>query len=276
MENKGIVGLVQIATRRSFRTLSVLTLVLFAGNAFAQTNSTPAAASQPDTPKPASSPAPQGITYVGGQLRIDVVNATMAEVLTRVSALTGVPIDLPPLPDSERMQIVKLGPGSPREILAALLRDSHLNYLIESSGTDPDKLQSVLILPEDKKTGNESVAANPPENTYYRRNVQAQVRQEPEPPPPSVPPAQPENTTASDNAMPQLPSAPALIEPDQTAPRPSLQQNEVGGAKAAALSPPAVLNQDNISQQLQRMYQQRAQINQQQISQAAGSNTAAH
>ncbi|MBV8069849.1 MAG: hypothetical protein JO270_08100, partial [Acidobacteriaceae bacterium] len=131
-------------------------------------------------------------------------------------------------------------------------------------------------LPEDKKTGNESVAANPPENTYYRRNVQAQVRQEPEPPPPSVPPAQPENTTASDNAMPQLPSAPALIEPDQAGPRPSVQQNEVGGARAAALSPPAVLNQDNISQQLQRMYQQRAQINQQQISQAAGSNTAAH
>ena len=266
---------VQTANRsRGLPPACVFALILFARNAFPQVNSWLPSSAQHDAAKSAPS-QPQGITYVGGQLRIDVVNATMAEVITQVAALTGVAIELPPATDNERMQVVKIGPGSPREVLATLLRDSHLNYLIESSDTDPDKLQSVLILPEDKKSGNESAATNPSENTYYRRNLQAQVRQEPEPPPPSPSPVQPENTTTSDNAMPQLPAAPALVEPDQTGPHPSLQQNEVPGARAGALSPPPVLNPDNINQQLQRMYQQRAQINQQQIPQAAGNNTAA-
>ena len=53
---------------------------------------------------------------MGGQLRIDVLGTTLADVLAKVAALTGVTIDLPEAAKDERLPVVQLGPGPAREV----------------------------------------------------------------------------------------------------------------------------------------------------------------
>src|SRR3954471_21101286 len=73
-----------------------------------------------DAPAPAPLPpaAPPKVSYVGGQLKIDAVGSTLADVLKKVGTLAGVSIDIPAGANTERMPFVELGPGPPREILA--------------------------------------------------------------------------------------------------------------------------------------------------------------
>jgi hypothetical protein len=72
------------------------------------------------------------------------------------------------------------------------------------------------------------------------------------------------------SAVPQT----AAVQPDQTAPPsspmpdvsgqfPQLQPDTTNPAKPGALAPPQSLNTDSINLQLQQMYQQRAQMTQQ-------------
>src|SRR6516162_4796871 len=111
----------------------VLAVLLFARVAVAQDTQAPVApavatearvaapqASAPTTSvAPASQPAPAGslnISYVDGQLRIDALDSTLRDVLTKVAALTGVKIEIPAGASSERLPVVKLGPGPARQI----------------------------------------------------------------------------------------------------------------------------------------------------------------
>src|ERR1019366_8041606 len=170
----------------------VLAFFLFAGVAIAQqhqarpmrpfpTAAAPTAAAVPATaadgpaqPVPAPPPlekrptVPAKISYVAGQLRIDAFDVPLADVLQKVAALTGVIIDLPPGARNERLPVVELGPGTARQVLAELLSDSAFDFLIQSSSADPDKLQSVLLMPRDKKGGGTTTAdgtARPPRGT---------------------------------------------------------------------------------------------------------------
>jgi hypothetical protein len=95
--------------------------------------------------------AAPGISYTDGQLTINVLNTTLSEVLGKVAKLTGVVIDLPADAGAEKLQIVELGPGSARQILASLLSESNFDYLIQSADNDPEKIQSVLLMPRGKK-----------------------------------------------------------------------------------------------------------------------------
>jgi len=241
-------------------------LALLTRSALAQGRPTPTGATQDASPKQAPGLA-HGVSYAGGQLALNLVDVSLAEVLARIATLTAVKIDLPQPSDNTRLQVVKLGPGSPREVLVELLSDSHLNYVIESSDTDPGKLQSVLIMPEDKSSPHDSVGAEASANPYYRRNELSQMRHE-QPPPESSEPAPRENAPPVESAATQ---EPAVVEPVQSAPRTPAQELQTSAARAGALSPPQVLNQENITQQLQQMYQQRAQIAQLQRAQGAPS-----
>jgi hypothetical protein len=182
----------------------------------------------------------------------------LADVLTQVATLTGVKIDIPAGASSERMPVVELGPGPARQILAALLSDSNFDYLIQASDADPERIQSVLLMPREKKgsgingadvvarasRGPDVAAAAPPE---------APVADSP------VPPAAAE---ANSNPAPAA-APPTPVQPDQTGQFPLLQPDTTNPAKPGALTPPATLNQDSINQQLQQMYQQRLQMTQQ-------------
>jgi hypothetical protein len=212
---------------------------------------------------------PAKISYVDGQLRIDAFDVTLADVLTKVAALTGVIIDLPAGARNERMPVVELGPGTARQVLAELLSDSTFDFLIQSPGADPDKLQSVLLIPREKKGGGTAAAdgtARPP------RGPSALAAAQPEAPVPDSPlPAQPEiaapaasSLNAVAEAMPADPSTPpaqAAALPDQPMSLPSsLQPDPTALSRPGALAPPQTLSPQSINQQLQQMYQTRMQM----------------
>jgi hypothetical protein len=116
----------------------------------------------------------------------------------------------------------------------------------------------VLLMPRGKKgggtNGSDAVArasrgpAAPPEAPAPDRPPVA--------PPPEI--AAPEAPAAL-QADPSTPSA----QPDQSGQFPLLQPNTSNPAKPGALTPPPTLSPESINQQLQQMYQQRAQMTQQ-------------
>jgi hypothetical protein len=161
------------------------------------------------------------------------------------------------------MPVVELGPGPARQILASLLSDSNFDYLIQASDADPEKIQSVLLMPRGKKgsgsNGSDAVArasrgpAAPPE---------APVPDSPAPAPPEIPAPDASSLTQPAPAQPEQATPPPPVQPDLSG-QPLLQPNTSNPAKPGALTPPPTLSPESINQQLQQMYQQRAQMTQQ-------------
>ena len=263
--------------RRTRQRCCVLALLLCATAANAQDIQTESATPAPAPEKPPE--ARKEISYVDGQLKIDALNATLAEVLAKVAALTGVKIDLPEGATSEPMPVIDLGPGPAREILASLLRDSNFDYLILATDKDPEKIQSVVLMTRDKKgsgaNGIEAVA-RPTRSPYSRAAAPPPRQDEPAPPDPPAP-VQPENAVAGVNSPngPTQPDASApspqpdsstsslSTQPDLSVPPPFGQPLQTNIPPTFPVPPPAVMNQQNINQQLQQMYQQRMQMMQQ-------------
>jgi hypothetical protein len=216
---------------------------------------------------------PPKISYVSGQLRIDALDVTLADVLTKVAALTGVNIDVPAGANSEWMHIVEFGPGPARKILASLLSDSNFDYLIQASDTDPEKIQNVVLMPREKRGSetNGTYAAARPSRSPYARAIAPPALSEEAQVPDSPVPGQLENAVAESNSWnPQ----PASTQPEQSMPLPSaepdkpmrlpLSQPEQSNlTMPATLTPPPTLSPQSIQQQLQQMYQQRVQMIQQ-------------
>jgi len=211
------------------------------------------------------------ITYVDGQLKISALHVTMADVLAKVSAVTGVKIDLPEGASNERLPIVELGPGPAREVLASLLSDTNFDYLILASDSDPLKLQSVLVMPREKK-GSSPPVPDPPRNRYAKA-VAPPPEPEPAPPVPDNPaPAQAaEPATALNQQPPAAPADPSAPPPtpDQSAlasaqdpsmPSQTQQPGMLNGLRIAPQPVPSNLDQQSINQTLQQMYQQRQQL----------------
>jgi hypothetical protein len=203
---------------------------------------------------------------VGGQLKIDALNATLADVLTKVAALTGAIIDIPDGANGERMPVVELGPGPARQVLASLLSDSSFDYVIQASDTDPGRMQRVLLMPREKRDAASDArdAATRPSRSPYSR-AQARPAMPEEAPPPE---AQPEGAAAEAApldlpATPAQPAPPPPAPPDPSGQFPLLQPDPSNPAKPGALAPPQSLSPQGISQQLQQMYQQRMQMTQQ-------------
>jgi hypothetical protein len=205
---------------------------------------------------------PAKITYVGGQLRIDAFDVTLADVLAKVSALTGVIIDLPAGARTERMPVVELGPGTARQVLAELLSDSTFDFLIQSSSADPDKLQGVLLIPKDKKgAAAADGSARPPRSPFARASAQPEAVPDSPPPETAVPESSSLSTVAE--VMPAAPVAPPVAPamPDQPMQLPStLQQDPTALSRPGALAPPQSLSPQTINTQLQQMYQTRMQM----------------
>ncbi len=242
---------------------------------------TPEATGQ-NTPAPSTSgqttAAPLNISYVAGKLKIEALDSTLRDILTKVAALTGVKIDIPPGASSERLPVVKLGPGPARQILAALLSASSFDYFIMASAADPEGVHDVLLVPREKKAGGgngaELVAqvaplSRGPDPRTDRRTAVSSSKSDETPEPDSPAPAEAANTVAQAD-----PSTSAPTQPDQPAPPPPTQSNQGAVSPAAlanrsglttegAMSPPSDLSPQSINQQLQQMYQQRMQMTQQ-------------
>jgi hypothetical protein len=233
-------------------TIAVLLLLGSYANASAQELPAPGAPDQPSKPAPGR----PTITYTTGQLRIQGLDSNLAEILSRVATLTGVKIEIPEGVKDERMPFVSYGPGSPREVLASLLRESELDYLIQGGEGNDGKLLMVMLLKREKRSSATEVAVRPPRSPFGRSAAPASAEE----------PAPETASTATSGAAEAVavvsppPNAPAAILPTEGLGSPPQQLN---GQKVAPLSPPAALTPQNISQQLQQMYQQRMQMNQQ-------------
>ena len=91
-------------------------------------------------------PHPPNISFANGLLSIEANNSVLTDILFEVGAKTGAEIQMPPWSDAGREHVVaKLGPGNPRDVIAALLHGSSFNYVIVES---PQGLQQLILTPK--------------------------------------------------------------------------------------------------------------------------------
>jgi len=92
---------------------------------------------------------PPEVSYVNGKLLIDAKNSTLSDVLKAVEKDTGATFDISSGDTSERV-VGRIGPGTPRDVMAELLNGSHFNYVMLSPIGDPSALSKVLLTPRGK------------------------------------------------------------------------------------------------------------------------------
>lgn len=81
----------------------------------------------------------------GNQLKIATNNSTLASVLAEVQKCTGAKIDIPDGVAASRV-FNQYGPGPAREVIVALLNSAGYDYVIGASRSDPEKVETVLLL----------------------------------------------------------------------------------------------------------------------------------
>jgi hypothetical protein len=239
--------------------------------------------------------APQ-VSWDGEQLTIMADNATLSDILAAVHACIGAEIDIPASASHERMS-ARLGPGPAREVLSSLLAWMDFNYIIQASDTDSKGIQSVVLTRRQNTTT--VVAGNP---GSYARSANRGVAEPNSIPEGGAErgdgPAPPEPTTAGVQAASVVQTGSAPPEPQQLGPTqfaegaqsvaPQLgstdqQSGAAAPRQAAAADVPAAApmpsdpqtasgapesnsNQtrpaEGMIQDLQRMYQQRLQLQQ--------------
>ncbi len=94
---------------------------------------------------PESQPDSPSVICNGNQLKISSSNSTLASVLAEVQKCTGAKIEVPEGAATNRV-FNNLGPGPTREVLASLLTSNDFDYVIGYSPSDPDKVESVLLM----------------------------------------------------------------------------------------------------------------------------------
>jgi len=90
--------------------------------------------------RPATPPI---VIFENGKLSITAKNATLSDILLVVGEKTGAAIDVPEAAN-ERV-VSQLGPGAPRDVIAALLNGSHYNYVVLGNEADPNAVARVVL-----------------------------------------------------------------------------------------------------------------------------------
>jgi hypothetical protein len=217
-----------------------------------------------------TSPTEPEVSYVNGQLRVHALGLTLAQVLARVAGAIGVKLDIPAGAGLEPMPVIELGPGPARDVLGSLLTESNLDFVIQGSAADSGRVQSVLLFVRDRRSA-AAVAAEASARTP--RSPYARVRPEETAPPENAAPAlenaapaPPENASADIPAVStpsegaDAPQAARIPQPIQSSGLSGGSVEQLNGQRIAPMSPPVSLTQQNITQQLQQMYQQRMQM----------------
>lgn len=118
------------------------------------------------SPSPAPATQAPVISWDGKLLTIDAENTSLSEILLAIRSRTGASIEMPPSTSSERVA-VHMGPAPVREVLSSLLYGTDFNYVIQSSDGDEEGLGKVIITAREKD-GSEDVSAS---NTPVGRGV---------------------------------------------------------------------------------------------------------
>jgi hypothetical protein len=200
----------------------------------------------PQTPEQMAPIAPT-VTYQSGQLTIQSQNATLAQVLRSVQAKTGASFDIPASANNDRV-VAQLGPGQPKDVLAALLNGSKFNFIILGSPTEPGSVQKLILTPRQNGLIT-NTAQNRPAPTPQPEPQQEDDYTPPEPSP------------VEDNSANQA-QPPGGFRPGYTPNQPNGEQQPENGQPQQGVKTP-----EQLLQELQRMQQQQ-QLYQQQLNPA--------
>ena len=150
-----------------------------------------------------SAPVNPNVTLANGLLTIDAPNSTLSDVLRGVHNVTGAEIE--GASPSERVA-VRLGPGEPRQVVAALLEGTPYNYLILGSLEKPDAVTRIVLTQSTEGASAQSGPAPRPQPAT------------PQPPANEVPDSSPaDDVTTPPPAETQAEQPPT--QPDQNAPK---------------------------------------------------------
>jgi hypothetical protein len=242
----------------------------------AQQEQMPQQAPTPSTPGQAQ-PKPLQVTYEAGQLTIIAENSKLSDILASLRACMGADVDLPASASGERMW-ARIGPGPARQVLATLLSQTKLDYIIQASDTDPDGIRNVWLTPRTEasaistaKVGAPAVRPLPPRlSDSERRVVRNRPPEETESPEPAVstdaPPAvtMPAPTGAqpapTDAAPANTQAASTSADTGTASDTQGSEPNKPATNTTPAATPPAN-PADQMIQTLQNMYEQRKQMN---------------
>ena len=192
-------------------------------------------------------PSRHQVSYEDGQLTIIAENSKLGDILAAVSERMGADIELPASASEERIW-VRLGPGPARRVLAALLGETDLDYIIQASETDPEGIQSVLLSPRTKAV----VAPGMPAGSAGQARGASRRNPQPNRGPVEIP----EPATPVEVPLAGAPPASAEQQPAAAELQPSLNTPEADADKSAPKT------SEQMIQKLQNMYQQRKQMQQ--------------
>lgn len=128
-------------------------------------------------------PNPPRVTYTAGALTVIADNSQLSDILSAVDRAIGSRIE-GTRPDSERV-FGKFGPGSPRDVLNALLSGSLYDFILVGAIDDPGGVQRIMLSPHG--TAPTTVAGNQNPSASQEEENEAVVP-EPEPPQPLMRP----------------------------------------------------------------------------------------
>jgi hypothetical protein len=256
--------------------------------------------SAPVSEPPEQAPArPPVISWDGELLSIDTENSTLSDVLLGIRSRTGASIEMPPSASTERVA-VHLGPAPVREVLSSLLYGTDFNYVIQASDQDENGLGLVILTAKSKDNAEDVSASNSGPNRKLRLmpgyaapgkrdfEVAHQNESSAEPDtssangeasnqdagPPAAEPA-PENAQVAAPAESQ-PAAPAAAATSTAAADAGASSPDFGGLTVAQQAQPASSlsssqsgtgdgsSMTKMQQDLQRLYEQRRQMQAQQ------------
>jgi hypothetical protein len=172
-----------------------------------QTYQLPAGAEQ----RPANPPQ---ISFSGRSLKIVADNSSLADILNALQNATGAKLE-GSQPDAERV-FGQFGPGSPRQVLDALLAGSRYDFILLGSLDDPSNVQRIVLSPHSSVAGGGSApgaqqAYRPPTPTPQTDDDDNDSFVSPQP---IAQPVQPPDTSAQPNPN-QQPGSPQVRTPEQ-------------------------------------------------------------
>ena len=229
------------------------------------------------------------ISWDGKLLTIDAENSALSDILLGIRARTGASIDMPPNTSSEHVA-VHLGPAPIRDVISSLLYGTDYDYIVQASDSDPDGLRAVILTLREKEGNDVKVAGDPNNHMRLMPGYAApgkrdfQVAHEAEEvaagqadsandnSSAAAAPAAADTATAQNSSASDQPNTPATAAPptDSASADAGLtigvdrQPNQAALLSSGQVGTPDASSMSQMEQNLQRMYEQRKQIQAQQ------------
>lgn len=172
--------------------------------------------------------SPPRMSLVGGQLTINANNSTLIDILNGFQRITGTKIENSVGISPDRV-VGQFGPGSPRDVLTAVMNGTNYNYIMLSKENDPGNVKQLIITLKTSGPSSPAMAATavrpPPVRSEGEppseevENEMNNVQQNPPPQPIPPPPVRPEIGPGAPNAAQPNTNQPGMIQPGNAQPQ---------------------------------------------------------